>query len=56
VIEEKMKDYLETSLNGEGSSLYEFELVDIGLSNKETVLSNDMKLLKKQFYIYTCFW
>ena len=52
VLEEKMKDYLETSLNGEGSSLYQFELVDIGLSNKETVLSNDMKLLKKQIADY----
>ena len=52
VLEEKIKDYLETSLNGEGSSLYQFELVDIGLSNKETVLSNDMKLLKKQIADY----
>lgn len=52
VIEEKMKDYLETSLNGEGSTLYQFELEEIGLLNRETILSDDMKLLKKQIADY----
>ncbi len=52
VIEEKMKDYLETSLNGEGSTLYQFEVEDLGLSQKETILSKDMKLLKEQIADY----
>lgn len=52
VLEEKMKDYLETSLNGEGSTLYQYELEEIGLSKKETVLYDDMKLLKKQIADY----
>lgn len=52
VIEEKIKDYLETSLNGEGSNLYQYELEEVGLADKETILSNDMALLKKQIAEY----
>lgn len=53
VAEEKIVDYLETSLNGEnGSSLYQFEVEEVALSEKKTILSDDMQLLKKQIADY----
>ena len=53
VIEEKMKDYLETSLNGEnGNSLYALEVEEVAVSDKETILSNNMRMLKKQIADY----
>lgn len=53
VAEEKIVDYLETSLNGEeGSSLYQFEVEEVALSKKETIMSNDMQLLKEQIADY----
>lgn len=52
VIEEKMEDYLETSLNGQGNTLYQYEVEEIGIADKQTVLSQDMLLLKKQIADY----
>lgn len=52
VVEEKMKDYLETSLNGEGSQFYQYELTEIGLVEKESILSDNMALLKEQIADY----
>lgn len=53
VIEEKMKDYLETSLNGEGKNkFYTFSVEEVAVTEKETILSNNMKLLKEQIADY----
>lgn len=53
VLEEKIVDYLETSLNGEqGSVIYQYQVDEIALSEKTTILSNDMKLLKQQIKDY----
>ncbi len=53
VAEEKITDYIETSLNGEdGDSLDQFQLEEVALSNKKTILSDDMKLLKEQIDEY----
>ncbi len=53
VLEEKITDYLETSLNGEvGNMLYQFQVEEVALSDKESILSNHMKLLKQQIKDY----
>ncbi len=53
VIEEKIVDYLENSLNGEeGSNIYQFTVEEIALAEKESILSNNMKALEKQIVEY----
>ncbi len=53
ILEEKAIDYLESSLNGkEGSIIYQYEVEELALSNKETILTDDMKLLKQQVKEY----
>lgn len=53
VIEEKITDYLEASLNGEaGSGIYRFSIGEVALSKKETIMSNNMELLKRQIADY----
>ena len=54
MFEEKLKDYMETSLNGEdnGGRLYSFSVEDVSLSSYETITDNHMKLLKKQIMEY----
>ncbi len=53
ILEEKAIDYLESSLNGKkGSAIYQYEVEQLALSNKETILTDDMKLLKQQVKEY----
>lgn len=53
VLEEKIVDYLETSLNGEeGSNIYQFQVEEVALSEMETIMSDNMKLLKQQIKDY----
>lgn len=53
VLEEKIVDYLETSLNGEeGSKVYQFQVEEVALSEMKTIMSDDMKLLKQQIKNY----
>lgn len=53
ILEEKAIDYLETSLNGErGSTIYQYEVEELALGDKETILTDDMKLLKQQVKEY----
>ena len=54
MVEEKFRDYLEKSLNGEGvvNSIYDFEIGDIALSNYKTIIDDDMTLLKRQIVDY----
>lgn len=53
VLEEKITDYLETSLNGEEETvLYQFQVEEVALSDKETIFFNNMKLLKQQIKDY----
>mgnify|MGYP006988847728 CR=1 FL=1 len=54
LLEEKYKDYIETSLNGkdERSKLYSFSVEEISLSDYETITDNHMQLLKKQIMEY----
>lgn len=53
VLEEKIVDYLETSLNGEeGNSLYQFQVEEVALSEMKTIMSENMKLLKQQIKDY----
>ncbi len=53
VFEEKVADYLETSLNAEnGSAIYQFQVEEVAISDKETIVSDDMKLLKQQVREY----
>ncbi len=53
-LEEKILNYLDTSLNGEDNSdgIYTFSIKDIGISNKIGILDNDMEQLKKQIVEY----
>ena len=54
MVEEKFRDYLEKSLNGEGvvNSIYDFEIGDIALSDYKTIIDDDMSLLKRQIVDY----
>lgn len=53
VLEEKIVDYLETSLNGEdGSTIYQFQVEEVAISERETIMSDNMKLLKQQIKDY----
>lgn len=51
VAEEKVKDYLEESLN-QGKSIYEFEVEEIYLAHQKGILSDDMKQVKEQIMDY----
>lgn len=51
VLEEKLMDYLEISLNGEASSggkLYQFTIEEIGLADSKKILEDNMQQLKAQ--------
>lgn len=53
--EEKITDYLESSLNGEGGTdvgMYRFEVEEIMLTDQKDILEDDMKLLKNQITDY----
>lgn len=51
--EEKIEDYLESSLNGEDpSGIYVFTLEEIALADPDYILDQDMELLKKQMTDY----
>lgn len=53
IMEEKIVDYLDNSLNGEdGSNIYQFTIEEIALAEKESILSNDMKQLEQQIVEY----
>lgn len=53
VLEEKIVDYLETSLNGEeGSTIYQFQVEEVALAETKTILSNNLQLLKQQIKDY----
>jgi hypothetical protein len=52
VLEEKVKDYLETSLEEKKGSLYEFAVEDVALIDEESILDNDMERLKEQIEEY----
>lgn len=54
-LEEKAIDYLDCSLNGEkadGNGIYEFQISQLMLADKEGILYEDMALLKKQIADY----
>ena len=54
-LEEKVKDYLESSLNGENgniSGIYQFEIDEISFSSKAGILEEDMQCLKDQITEY----
>ncbi|MBR1597422.1 MAG: pilus assembly protein [Lachnospiraceae bacterium] len=54
MVEEKFKNYLEASLNGEESAegLYSFSVEEVALSSYSTITDNHMRLLKKQIMEY----
>lgn len=54
MVEEKFRDYVEKSLNGEGvvNNIYDFEVCEIALSNYKTIIDDNMALLKKQIVDY----
>jgi len=53
VLEEKVKDYIEVSLNGDkGNALYQFEVEEIAISEKKTILFDNMELFKQQIEDY----
>lgn len=52
VLEEKIKDYMEYSLNEESGKIYEFTIEEIAVTEKKNILDDDMRLLKKQIESY----
>lgn len=55
VAEEKINDYLETSLNGDednGSGIYQFTLEEIALVDQQNILEEDLQQLKNQILDY----
>lgn len=53
--EERIKDYLDSSLNGESvtnKGIYQFEIEEIMLTDQKNILEDDMKLLKAQIADY----
>ncbi len=53
--EERIKDYLDSSLNGESvtnKGIYQFEIEEIMLTDQKNILEDDMKLLKDQIADY----
>lgn len=51
--EEKIEDYLDVSLNGDGNSgLYQFTLEELAVVSEDHILDNNMELLKKQIIDY----
>lgn len=52
VVEERIKDYIEESLNGGSVQMYQYNVEEIALSDGESVLDNDMKQLKEQIKQY----
>lgn len=54
-IEEKIKDYLDVSLNGKevkSQGIYQYSIEDICVTNEVGILDNNMKLLKDQIVEY----
>ena len=55
VLEEKIFDYLNESLNGgeqKKDTIYEFQIEDIAISDRHYILENDMEQVKKQIVEY----
>lgn len=55
VLEEKIFDYLNESLNGIArgkDTIYEFQIEDIAISDRHYILENDMEQVKKQIVEY----
>lgn len=52
VLEEKMTDYVEYSLNEESGKIYVFTIEELAVTDEEGILDNDMKLLKEQIESY----
>lgn len=52
VLEERMKDYIEESLNGGSVQMYQYNVEEIALSDGESILDNDMEQLKEQIKQY----
>lgn len=50
--EEKIKEYLESSLNSGESNIYRFTVEEIGLANQRNLFYEDMKQLKEQITEY----
>lgn len=51
-VEEKVKDYLEASLNGGESRIYQFTIEEIGLVDKKSIFDEDMQQFKEQITEY----
>ena len=54
-LEEKITDYLESSLNGEkgkGSGIYQFQVEEVCLADKKGILDENMEQLKEQIVEY----
>lgn len=51
-LEEKIKGYLDASLNEEENRIYQYNIEDIVVSDEVGVLDDDMKLLKQQMKDY----
>lgn len=52
VLEEKIKDYIEYSLNEENGKIYQFTIEEIAVTEEKKILDDDMHLLKKQIESY----
>lgn len=55
LVEEKIEDYLDVSLNGEkgkGSGIYIFNVEEIAIADQRNILSEDMKQVKQQIADY----
>lgn len=50
--EEKIEDYLETSLNSGEGNIYRFTVEEIGLANQKNIFKENMKQLKEQITEY----
>ena len=50
--EEKIKDYLEASLNSGEGNIYRFTVEEIGLANQRNIFKEDMEQLKEQITGY----
>lgn len=52
VLEEKMEDYVEYSLNEESGNIYVFTIEELAVTDEKSILDNDMELLKEQIESY----
>ncbi len=52
VLEEKMADYVEYSLNEESGKIYVFTIEELAVTDKKNILEDNMELLKEQIESY----